>query len=198
MQGAHWALLAPSACTLAPRPPIHVNNRRWCAKVALSVWYYNFTCERMYFQDAAARRRRRKHDRELKYSRAVADSQKMAEWQQFVDHLGNTAWYNHVSQQTVYSRCAHLSHVFVYQVVVLGLSVCPCFPVALRERGCFMTRRGVCECTQLKQLALPGKMALVACAPQLCFRFLSRYCCNKSADGSYDPFFRARILNCFA
>jgi hypothetical protein len=28
----------------------------------------------------------------------------MNQWQQFVDHLGNTAWYNNVTQETVYSR----------------------------------------------------------------------------------------------
>lgn len=40
----------------------------------------------------------------MKYSRASDDAAKMALWQEFVDHLGNTAWYNSATGETVYSK----------------------------------------------------------------------------------------------
>jgi hypothetical protein len=55
-------------------------------------------------QDTQRRRTRRKHERDLKYERCAKDLAAMGQWSEFVDHLGNQAWYNYTSQETVYSR----------------------------------------------------------------------------------------------
>jgi hypothetical protein len=55
-------------------------------------------------QLAEKRRTRRKHERALKYEHIAKDSAALANWSEFVDHLGNTAWYNYATQETVYSK----------------------------------------------------------------------------------------------
>ena len=55
-------------------------------------------------QEAARRRTRRKHERALKYERCGKDAAAVAQWHEFTDHLGNTAWYNYGTQETVYSK----------------------------------------------------------------------------------------------
>ena len=69
-------------------------------------------------QAAQQRRTRRKHERMLKYERCAKDSTALAQWSEYVDHLGNTAWYNYTTQETVYSKYD--------KVLWLWLSPCGC------------------------------------------------------------------------